>query len=407
MTTLEHAAHCLRRGMRQPPNEITRKTSLGSGFPFCWQVEETHDLKTLITDAGGFPRATDLRVNTAAQLPTVSPVKMRKCIVAAVVLLVISALVFVACVWRMHAPVRISEPFPPNHDLVGKPAPLNLPSEIVEVDEVDRKGYGGKQDKAHLGGFTALDRNGISPRLWTHMMQNWTIKSVVDVGCGKGVSTSYFLAHGARVLCVEGSHDAVSQSLLPPSLVVEHDFSRGPWWPTDTFDAVWSVEFLEHVGTRYMHNYLPIFRKAALLFLSHSNWGGWHHVEIHNESWWIQKMTLFGFLYSPELTKEARAKAKEGKKDLLRPNETATAQHLWLSLLVFINQPVAALPQHAHLFYEEGCWAKAKDATRQSSQGRHFKPCEGDDSVPPAYKPLPFDKTKDQEWMDALSATLP
>ena len=298
--------------------------------------------------------------------------------------------------------MRVSEPF----DL-GKPVPLNLPSEIVEVDEVDRKSYGGKQDKAHLGGFTALDRDGISPRLWTHMMQSWTIKSVVDVGCGKGVSTSYFLAHGARVLCVEGSHDAVSQSLLPPSLVVEHDFSRGPWWPTDTFDAVWSVEFLEHVGTRYMHNYLPIFRKAALLFLSHSNWGGWHHVEIHNDSWWIQKMTMFGFLYSPELTKEARAKASEGKKDILRPNETATAQHLWLTLLVFINQPVAALPQHAHLFYEEGCWAKAKDATRQSSQGRHFKPCEGDDSVPPAYKPLPFDKTKDQEWMDALSATLP
>jgi len=59
---------------------------------------------------------------------------------------------------------------------------------------------------------------------------------------------NYFKKNGAKVLCVEGSHDAVMKSLLPPDLIVEHDFSRGPWWPEETFDAVWSVEFLEHVA---------------------------------------------------------------------------------------------------------------------------------------------------------------
>ena len=47
---------------------------------------------------------------------------------------------------------------------------------------------------------------------------------------------------------MEGSHDGVMKSLLPPELIVEHDFSRGPWWPEETYDAAWSVEFLEHVA---------------------------------------------------------------------------------------------------------------------------------------------------------------
>jgi len=60
------------------------------------------------------------------------------------------------------------------------------------------------------------------------------VKSLLDVGCGRGISTAWFVTHGLDfVQCVEGSHDAVSQSIIPNSEkhVVEHDFSRGPWWP--------------------------------------------------------------------------------------------------------------------------------------------------------------------------------
>ncbi len=34
------------------------------------------------------------------------------------------------------------------------------------------------------------------------------IRSVIDVGCGRGISTLYFLNNGADVMCIEGSHDA-------------------------------------------------------------------------------------------------------------------------------------------------------------------------------------------------------
>jgi 2-polyprenyl-3-methyl-5-hydroxy-6-metoxy-1,4-benzoquinol methylase len=59
------------------------------------------------------------------------------------------------------------------------------------------------------------------------MIQEHGIKSILDIGCGRGISTSWFHMHGVDAQCVEGSHDGVMQSFLPQSKVTEHDFSRG------------------------------------------------------------------------------------------------------------------------------------------------------------------------------------
>ena len=137
-----------------------------------------------------------------------------------------------------------------------------------------------------------LDMEGISPSLWKGMLEYFGIKSILDVGCGKGISTTWFHTHGVDAQCVEGSHDAITQNIHPmkATKVVEHDFSRGPWWPEQTVDAIWCVEFLEHVGRNFHHNYLPAFRKAAFIIATHSTWGGWHHVEVHKIAWWKAKV---------------------------------------------------------------------------------------------------------------------
>jgi Methyltransferase domain len=240
----------------------------------------------------------------------------------------------------------------------------NLPSirvaEKQESADSKRKIYGGKGDKKHLGGFTELDLNGVSPTLWKYMITNLGVHSFMDVGCGRGTSTSWFYLHGCDVLCAEGSHDAVENSMLPDvaNQVVEHDFSRGPWWPAKTYDAVWSVEFLEHVGVQYHFNYITAFRKAALIFVTSSRWGGWHHVEVHLDDWWIQKYESYGFRYDAKLTEKVRAIASEEQNnDVLAPNGAKyNPQHIWLSMKVFINPAVASLPEHAHLFPEHGCY---------------------------------------------------
>ena len=265
------------------------------------------------------------------------------------------------------------------------------------------------EDKAHLGGFTSFDPQGVSPTMWKHMVEWLGVKSLLDVGCGIGTSTSWFATHGLEyVQCVEGSHDAVTKSLLPKlpqfkeGMIVEHDFSRGPWWPDRTVDVAWSVEFLEHVGRNFQHNYFTAFRKAALIFVTHSNWGGWHHVEVHDEKWWKARMEMMGFVYSDELTKEMAGYASQDKArtDIIPAMEDgksySVGQHLWSTLQVFINPLVASLPEHAHLLAEHGCYSNKK-GIECGKAGNNV-----DSVLPDSFKPLKITEEMDKEWADLV-----
>ncbi len=291
---------------------------------------------------------------------------------------------------------------------------IRLSEQEQQQQAFNRKLYGGAGDAKHLGGFTDIDVHGISPATWKFMITYFGIKSIIDVGCGRGISTAWFLLHGVNALCVEGSHDALSKTMLPDptTQMVEHDFSRGPWWPsTTTYDAVWCVEFLEHVGRNYQHHYVPTFRKAALLFVTHSRWGGWHHVEVHDQDWWIYKMQSFGFQFSETLTNRVRdVAAQEFRTSLANPNRTEyqapngvgyNAQHIWLTMMVFINPLVASLPQHAHLFAEPGCFVSrvnTKLTTRHCGEGGSALQHALETPLPPQFKPLELTPDMDVAW---------
>eukprot|EP00586_Coscinodiscus_wailesii_P020042 CAMPEP_0172516992 /NCGR_PEP_ID=MMETSP1066-20121228/280849_1 /TAXON_ID=671091 /ORGANISM="Coscinodiscus wailesii, Strain CCMP2513" /LENGTH=350 /DNA_ID=CAMNT_0013298729 /DNA_START=136 /DNA_END=1188 /DNA_ORIENTATION=+ len=283
---------------------------------------------------------------------------------------------------------------------------IALPSIRISDEEeskIDRKIYGGTGDKPHLGGFTAIDYQGLSPRAWKLMVEELGVKSLLDVGCGRGISTSYFMYHSVDVQCVEGSHDAVTQSLLPPERVVEHDFSRGPWWPARTVDAVWCVELLEHIGRQYHVNLFPSFEKAALVFASHSNWGGWHHVEVHSDDWWIAKFQMFGFVYSKYLTEMVRHAASTGMEETLPNGEKFNGQHIFSTMMVFINPKVASLPQHHHLLAEKGCY-------RGKIEGVHVKRDCGNKEetpLPPSFQPIKIDELNTIKWKNFLMKAIP
>jgi len=274
---------------------------------------------------------------------------------------------------------------------------LNLPSIRVENKNLDKKrsGYGGAGDKQHLGGFAELDHGGISPGLWKHMIQDYGVHSFLDIGCGRGLSTSWFAMHGADVLCAEGSHDAVERSVLPDpaNQLVEHDFSRGPWWPEKTYDVAYAVEFLEHVNLQYQFNYISAFRKAALIFVTSSSGSGWHHVEVHNQHWWIRKYESYGFKYDENLTNQAKGWAKETMNDYKGPNgKPYDGFYLRVTLKVFVNPVVAALPEHAHLFPENGCYG---------GKGKINRECDEEKGETPLAKtmfPLKLTPEMDEEW---------
>ena len=304
--------------------------------------------------------------------------------------------------WDPHNPLSIPKGHPPNLPSVRDAADSSLADSKRDI-------YGGKGDKKHLGGFTNLDLEGVSPSLWSHLITKFGVHSFIDVGCGKGVSTRWFLEHNVDVLCVEGSHDAVQQSYLPPERVVEHDFSRGPWWPEKTYDLAWSVEFLEHVSRHFQFNYMTTFRKAAIIAATSSRWGGWHHTEVHEDEWWIQKFESYGFRYSSMLSKTLREVAIKEKSNttLVAPNgKSYSANHIIRNLKVFINPAVASLPQHNHLFPEHGCFEHYNE--KGPGYPPVTRPCDRALETPlaPEYEPLPVLPGMHQKWHDFISSKL-
>jgi hypothetical protein len=176
--------------------------------------------------------------------------------------------------------------------------------------------------------------------------------------------------------------------------------------------------FLFQVGRNFHYNYIKAFRKAALIFVTHSKWGGWHHVEVHLDEWWLNKFQLYGFQYSEILTQQIRKVALDerhsAQADLTNPEnlgpdgEFWNAQHVWLTMMVFVNPAVAALPEHAHLMAEPGCY-QGQSAEREILQKEceETKPGgEASSKLPDSYKSIHPTKEKQQAWFAKVKARI-
>lgn len=166
----------------------------------------------------------------------------------------------------------------------------------------------GKEKKTHLGGYIINitdhgDPNSYATEVWDEMISAG-IKSVLDIGCGEGHSTKYFLDKGIKCVGVEGGEIAYNNSPVKDDLVL-HDYTEGPFVPIDKFDAAWCCEFVEHVDEKYCQNFLDSFSKCDFIFMTHANIGqeGYHHVNCQNSEYWIEKIEKIGFYFSPEMTK--------------------------------------------------------------------------------------------------------
>ncbi|GKY94812.1 hypothetical protein MPSEU_000446400 [Mayamaea pseudoterrestris] len=300
-------------------------------------------------------------------------------------------------------------------DIFGPSPPAQAAAESTVMDELRLKKFdfgGGQGDPKHLGGFGSFDKTSTSPEMWSWMIQSLGVKSVLDVGCGRGWSTSWFLYHGVGALCVEGSHDAVSQNAVSSSKrIVEHDFTLGAWWPNRTYDVAWVTEFVQQVSLHHSSNYIPALSKAAMLFVSTPLDTGWHHVEIHSTDWWIQRFERFGWKYDSDLTKRARDKALvEAYRKPAPDGKMYNAVILASTLMVFHNPEVARLPQHAHLFPEPGCFkSKTGNGYNGSLVLRECATAAGvglETKLDKSFEPLEITSTSDMRWSKRVQTIL-
>lgn len=176
-------------------------------------------------------------------------------------------------------------------------------------------------EKPHLGGyFPDGDPSSYCPELWSWLIAELRVSSVLDVGCGSGQALRYFLEHGCTGLGIDG---------LPPRSdlpILAHDYTTGPWPPVSTaevglyggqnasFDLCWSCEFVEHVEERYLPNFLASFACADLVLMTHAVPGqlGHHHANCRIDEYWLGVMAAEGFRHDRELTLRTRELAGQG-----------------------------------------------------------------------------------------------
>jgi hypothetical protein len=136
-----------------------------------------------------------------------------------------------------------------------------------------------------------------------------------------------------------------------------------------------------------------------------SRWGGWHHVEVHPDEWWIKKYEMYGFKYDEELTKQIRSiSSLEARRTSIFPptGKKYAGQHIFTSIKVFINPMVASLPEHAHLFANHGCYKGKGAGGIQDIVNRECgtsKNSPEETNVDPSYLPLTLTEEQDLAWI--------
>lgn len=142
---------------------------------------------------------------------------------------------------------------------------------------------------------------------------------------------------------------------------------------------------------------MPIFHKSALIFVTASGWGGWHHVEVHGPWWWKSRFAAEGFIFSPELTTKVSVYASEGRAFPIPGRKSVPAvdaSHIIHSMYVYINPAVANLPRHKHLMGGHGCYDNSIENQKNGL------PCTGVDQLPEIYQALENCYLKDKkQWI--------
>lgn len=170
----------------------------------------------------------------------------------------------------------------------------------------------GKESKTHLGGYIINLTNHGDPNTYATEVWDWMvdsgIKSVLDIGCGEGYSTKYFIDKGIECIGIEGGENAIINSPVKNNLIL-HDYTISNFIPSKTFDAIWCCEFVEHVEEKYVENFLETFDYSNQIFMTHAVPGqpGYHHVNCQNSDYWINLIEKRGFIYDNKLSSKLRS----------------------------------------------------------------------------------------------------
>ena len=168
-------------------------------------------------------------------------------------------------------------------------------------------------EQGHLGGYiVGGDSATYYPELWTWLIEELGIESMIDVGCGEGHALRFFEAFGCGGIGIEGTPQEHPQ-------IVQHDYTTGSWPDRvrgnrmeGATGLAWCCEFVEHIEERYVPNFLETFLMSNLVLMTHAepDQPGYHHVNCQTADYWKGAMAAIGYAYDEILTATTRELAR-------------------------------------------------------------------------------------------------
>lgn len=153
----------------------------------------------------------------------------------------------------------------------------------------------------HLGGHENLAQ--LDEGALDYLTERFSIRTMVDVGCGPPGMVYYARSKGIKAVGVDGDPSLARDC----PVMIEHDYTKKPLFLGE-FDLGWAVEFLEHVEEQYIANFMATFDGCRYVFVTHAVPGqpGHHHVNCQPSEYWIAKFAEAGFKLDPEATDGVR-----------------------------------------------------------------------------------------------------
>lgn len=174
-----------------------------------------------------------------------------------------------------------------------------------------------ENDAPHVGGnIWQGDPCTHAPAVWRYMVDRFAVRTVLDVGSGRGHAAAWFHRAGCAVVAIDASLVNVRNALFP---TVHYDLTIGPL--LCPVDLVHCQEVAEHIPEANVSWFLDTLANGDVIVMSHGEPGqpGYHHVNCQPAEYWIDKLAARGYRHLPIDSNRVRSiAAGEGAIHLAR-----------------------------------------------------------------------------------------
>jgi hypothetical protein len=170
----------------------------------------------------------------------------------------------------------------------------------------------------HLGGnLENGDPETFSPNVWNFLLSKCSPKKILDLGCGRGHTSKWFIDNNIEVISVDGLEENVTNSIVP---AVMHDLTVSPF--KCNVDLVICIEVVEHIEGQYIENLLDSLCNGSFIYMTHAVPGqtGYHHVNCQDSEYWINHLEKRNYRLLADDSEESRRLATLDKAKWIAQN---------------------------------------------------------------------------------------